>query len=145
MSKLRFVERFLIVFAALALCIKIAGAADGATLLLLAFPLLQAFYLLATPIYFWQSARGRKNRMPSLGMGIFTGLALCYSLISLMLVFLKWLPVWDMVENCGLLLGFLLLLLFWHHRKTKMVISREFLIKSSVFLIGILAAALLLK
>ncbi|MEO6830799.1 MAG: hypothetical protein ABI378_01130 [Chitinophagaceae bacterium] len=144
MSTLRFIERFLIMLALIALGIKYSGAKDGATLILIAFPLLQAYYLLASPIFFWKRNEAGKLEMLTLIVGIFCGMGICYSLISLMMHTLNWLPRRDMLENCTLILVMLAIVLFWLFRRKKLAVfggylGRGLVLLGMVWVVGVVA------
>lgn len=115
--------------ALIALGIRFSGVKDGATLVLIAFPLLQAYYLMASPIFFWKRNEAGKLEMLTLIVGIFCGLGMCYSLISLMMHSLNWLPRRDMLENCTLILVLLAGLLYWRYRKGEVAVMGSYLVR----------------
>lgn len=137
MSTLRFLERVLVLLALIALGVKYSGAKDGATLILIAFPLLQAYYLLASPIFFWKRNEAGKLEMLTFIVGIFCGLGMCYSLISLMMHLLHWLPTRDMLENCTLILLLLAGLLYGLYRKKKWMMFGGYLIRVLLLLAAV--------
>ena len=107
---MRFLERFLILLALIGLLLRFWGVKDGPTLELIAFPLLALFYLVATPFILHVPRPADINRASWLQISgaILAGGVLAYCIISCMLYTLGWLPRMDMLENCSILLGLII-------------------------------------
>ena len=109
---MRFAERFLVVFALISLIMRLCGMNDGPTLELIAMPLLALFYIIAMPFLLNVVRRRDGGGRPwgQIAISILCGIVMAYCIISLMLYTLGWaVQKLDMLENCSILLGLLLI------------------------------------
>jgi hypothetical protein len=141
---MRFAERFLVILALISLLMRFSGLKDGATMELIALPLLALFYLVATPFMLAGAGAGHavRNRIEwtVIVAGILAGAGIAYCLISLMLYTLNWLPRLDMIENSGLILIVLLIIFGIRYRRKKLREDGQFTLRLSVLLGSIILA-----
>lgn len=141
---MRFAERFLIVLALIALGMRLLRLKDGATMELLALPLLALFYLVSTPVLLLCRKGSVATRsLVWSAFSVLAGVGMAYCIISLMLYTLSWLPGRDMLENSGLILGLLLIIFTLHYRRTKQRASCHYLLRL-LLLLGFIVIAFLL-
>jgi len=142
---MRFAERFLVILALISLGMRLWGSKDGATMELVALPLLALFYLVATPILLLAREDEAASPRWALGvLGFVTGAGIAYCIISLMLYTLSWLPRLDMLENSGLILAVLLVAFTVRYRKAKRSpVTRQYMLRLALLLGFILIAFLL--
>jgi hypothetical protein len=141
---MRFAERFLVILALISIGMRLSGLKDGATMELIALPLLALFYLISTPVMLLRKKEDVARRVWVLGvLGVFTGVGIAYCIISLMLYTLNWLPRLDMLENSGLILAALLTIFALQYRKTKHGISGQYLLRLAL-LLGVIIIAFFL-
>ena len=142
---MRFVERFLILLSFIAICLRLIGSKDGATLELIALPLLAAFYLIAMPFLMHDpgSARIRHTTWKIIFLRILFGIGFSYSITSLLLYTLGWLPRLDMLENTLLILGTLLIIAAIRYRTNKIPSLKYLIWRIGLLLSCIIMASLL--
>lgn len=137
---MRFAERFLIVFALIALGARLFALATAPVFLLLGFPALALYYLAAFPFTKWPA--GLKSRV--IAARVVSGAVLAFCLIGFLLYMLGWISRSDVLTNSCLLLT---LLCVWHlisYRVTKSSFSLEVIIRAGAFLLVILTLILVL-
>lgn len=144
-ARMRFAERFLVVFAALSLGMRLAGMKDAPTMELIALPLLALYYLLLTaPLVSGGFKMLRSTAKPSqLAVAVIAGAGLSYCTISLTMFTLHWLPRLDMLENCSIILTTLTLsaAVLWRFRRERLYL--EIVIRTGLLLLVILAMAVI--
>ena len=138
---MRFVERFLVLFALISILLRLFGVKDGITLELISMPLMALFYLLSTPFLLHKPSSSEQIATPQWILALINfmiGVGVAYVIIDLMLYTLNWLPWLEMAENSGVILLILFILLGVRYSKTKQLAHRHYLLR-----LGILSATII--